>query len=228
MVRALLSCLLVGLSSVPVLAQELKVEVLKEPAPEAVATPIRQTLEAQGYRVFQDGKPLVDVWLRKAVPASSKPEGAKGSVLYPFLKEGEVVGAARYAAEGQDYRDQIIAPGTYTLRYGLRLDDGNHANVSPYKDYFLLLPAAKDTTMTVPDAKALQKASAGASGTTHPAVLNLALPPGKTASASAPTLTHEEMDNIWGVVVPLNVAVAGGGESTSVPLNLVVVGASAG
>ncbi len=228
MVRASLACLVVSFAPVVASAQELKVEVLKEAAPSAVAAPIRETLGEQGFRVIQGGKPLVDIWLRQAVPASAKPSGAKGSLLYPVLTEGEVVGAARYHAEGQDYRDQVIAPGLYTMRYGLRLDDGNHANVSPYKDYFLLLPAAKDTTLPAVAAKALHKASAGASGTTHPAVLNLAIPPGPTASATAPTLTHEEMDNIWGLVVPLGLAVAGESAPQSVPLNLVIVGASAG
>ena len=111
-------------------AQQFTVEPLKEAAPEAIAAPIRDLLEPQGYRVLADGKPHLDVWFRKAIPASARPAGAKGSVLYPVLAEGELIGAARYAAEGQDFRDQVIAPGVYTLRYGLRLDDGNHANVA--------------------------------------------------------------------------------------------------
>src|SRR5437773_2736372 len=103
---ASLCWLIVGLAPGLVMAQELKVEVLKEPAPAALASPIRDVLEPQGYRVLANDKPLVDIWFRKAVPASAKPSGTKGSVLYPILKEGELVGAARYAAEGQDFRDQ--------------------------------------------------------------------------------------------------------------------------
>lgn len=207
-------------------AQEFKVEVLKEAAPEALAGPIRETLEAQGYRVLVDGKPYADYWFRKGVPASAKPAGAKGSLLYPVLGEGELLGAARYAAEGQDFRDQVIAPGVYTLRYGLRLDDGNHANVSPYKDYALLLPADKDKELAPLAVKALQKASALASGTTHPAVLNLASPPSK--APASPTLTHAEMENLWGLVAPITLNVAGDSGSNGLIFHLIVSGMSAG
>ena len=152
-------------------AQQFTVEPLKEAAPEAIAAPIRDLMEPQGYRVLADGKPHLDVWFRKAIPASAKPAGAKGSVLYPVLAEGELIGAARYAAEGQDFRDQVIAPGVYTLRYGLRLDDGNHANVSPYKDYALLLPADKDKEPALCDAPVappgLEEASSGRSRAAH-------------------------------------------------------------
>src|SRR5260370_1078685 len=76
------------------------------------------TLEADGYRVVGvEGKSLVDVWLRKATPASGKPSGPSGAVLYPVLADGELIGAVKYAAEGHDYRDQSIPPGVYTMRY---------------------------------------------------------------------------------------------------------------
>ena len=50
----------------------------------------------------------------------------------------------QFATEGHDYRDQPIAKGVYTMRYGLQPVNGDHLGVSTYRDYSLLLPAAKD------------------------------------------------------------------------------------
>lgn len=227
--RSLVCCWMVlGLVPALVSAQEFKVEVLKEVPPTTLAEPVKQVLEMQGYRILLEGKAHVDIWLRKSVPATAKPAGPTGSILYPSLTEGELIGVARYASDGQDYRDQVIAPGLYTMRYGLRLDDGNHANVSPYKDYALLLPAAKDGDLAPITAKTLHKTSALAAGTTHPAVLNLGQPPSSTASALEPAMSHEEAENVWGLVVPLKVAVAGESNPFTIVLNLIVAGASAG
>jgi hypothetical protein len=209
-------------------AQTYQVEVLKEGPPASLAATVREVLQPQGYRILADDQPFVDYWLRKSVPATAKPSGPKGSVIYPELAEGELVGAARYASEAGDFRDQVIAPGVYTLRYGQRLDDGNHANVSPYMDYVLLLPASRDTELAPIKGDDLHKTSSIAAGTTHPAILNLALPSVTTASSSHPTLTHDEMEDFWGLVVPLSLTVPGESVPASVVLQLIFHGASAG
>src|SRR4051812_6640645 len=86
----------------PAAAQDsYKIETLKEGPPPGLAAGVKGTLEAQGYRVVDpEGKPLVDLWLRKGAPASAKPSGPMGAVLFPILAEGELIGAARFAAEG--------------------------------------------------------------------------------------------------------------------------------
>ena len=56
-----------------------------------------------------------------------------------------MLGALRFPGEGHDYRDQTIAKGVYTLRYGLQPVNGDHLGVSTYRDYALLVPAAKDS-----------------------------------------------------------------------------------
>jgi len=212
----------------PSLAQQFQVELLKEAPPAGLSEPIRQSLEGQGYRITSNGKTHVDIWLCKGVPAKAKPSGPKGAVLYPILTEGELIGAARYATEGQDFRDQEIVPGLYTLRYGKRLDDGNHANVSPYQDYAVLLPAAVDKQRDAPAVKEMHKTSAEVSGTTHPAILYLAEPLVRSAKASAPEMSHDEMADTWGLVVPLTLTVAGESAEASIVLNLLISGASAG
>src|SRR6185312_11782542 len=103
-----------------------KVEPLKEAPPEALAGPVRGAMAPEGYRVTDgQGKPFLDLWLRKAVPASGKPSGPKGAILFPVLADGELLGAVRFAVEGHDYRDQAIAAGVYTVRYGLQPVNGD-------------------------------------------------------------------------------------------------------
>src|SRR5262249_21712282 len=126
---------------------------------------VRAVLADQGYRVVDgQGKPYAEIWLRKAVPASEKPAGPKGALLFPFLAEGELLGALRFPAEGHDNRDQTIAPGVYTLRYGLQPVNGDHLGVSPYRDYALLLPAVKDTALANLPGKRLEERSAESAG----------------------------------------------------------------
>lgn len=210
-----------------VLAQDsYKVEVLKEAPPSTIAGPLKSELNGQGFRVVDgQGKPYADVWLRKSIPAAGKPSGAKGAVQFPVLGEGELLGVLRFTGEGHDYRDQSIAPGVYTLRYGLQPVNGDHLGVSTYRDYALLLPAGKDTSLTAIPQKPLQERSAESAGTSHPAVLMLLGAPAGAAK-SDPSIVHDEAKNTWGVVIPLNLSVKGESAPVSLPVQLVVIGAA--
>jgi hypothetical protein len=203
---------------------EYTVEPLKEAAPDALAAEIRDALSPTGYRILADGKPYIDLWLRKAVPASGQPAGPKGAILFPFLGEGELLGAARYAAEGFDYRDQSILEGVYTLRYGLQPVNGNHLGVSPNRDYALLVPAEIDKTLAPLAKEDLEKESAEAAGSAHPAVLMLLAAPEGTKGE--PSMNQNKDLNTWGAVVPLPLKVGDGAEPSAFPVQLVVEGAA--
>src|SRR4051794_34670876 len=96
-----LAVLVLGMAA-PAAAQEsYKIEPSKEAPPAGLAASVKETLETHGYRVLDpEGKPYVELWLRKGTPASAKPSGSKGAILYPILAEGELIGALRYVAEG--------------------------------------------------------------------------------------------------------------------------------
>jgi len=210
------------------LAQEsIKVAALKRPAPESIAAHVRNNLNVQGIRVSDgQGRAVADIWLRKAIPGSEMPAGPKGPVLFPFLAEGELVGILQFASEGHDYRDQPIAKGAYTIRYGLQPVNGDHLGVSTYRDYLLLLPASKDRSLAIPPRKQLEERSAESAGTSHPAVFLLqAAPP--ESSKSAAGVIHDAENNTWSVVLPLAVEVKGHGEPVTQPISLVIVGAAA-
>ncbi len=201
------------------------VETTDAAPPEALAAPIKDVLDTKtGYRVLDsEGKPYATIWLRKAIPATSKPSGPKGAILYPFLSEGELLGGFQFATEGYDYRDQAILPGGYTLRYGLQPVNGDHLGVSPHRDFGLLLPAAKDTKVEPLAEQALEDRSAEAAGTSHPAVLML-MP--ADAGAEAGAVVRDDMNDTWGVVLPLSLEVKGESGASTQKVQLIVYGAA--
>ena len=201
-----------------------KVEPSKEAPPAGLSDAVKGALAPEGFRVLDgQGKLYAEVWLRKAVPSSEKPGGPKGTIQFPFLADGELIGALRFAVEGHDYRDQAIAKGVYTIRYGLQPVNGDHLGVSPFRDYALLLPAAKDKGVADIARKAMEERSSESAGTSHPACLLLMAAP---ATPAAPAVARDEAKDTWGAVLPLTLEVKGGG-SPSINVQLVVFGVAA-
>jgi hypothetical protein len=201
-----------------------KIEPSSDPPPAALAGPIKETLEPKGYRVMDgSGKALATIWLRKGIPASAKPGASKGSILFPFFAEGELLGSIQYAAEGRDYRDQSISPGVYTLRYGIQPMNGDHLGVSLYRDYVLLSAAAKDKEAAALKQKDLEKRSAEVAGSNHPAVLMLLKAPNASGNPTA-VMVNDQEKNLWGAVLPLTVSVKGESAPVRSAVQLVVVG----
>jgi hypothetical protein len=224
--RIVLTLVICVLARAAVAQESYKVSVFKQAAPEAAAAGIRGLLNAEGLRIQDDqGQTLAEIWLRKTIPASEKPSGPKGAVLLPFLADGELIGVLQYASEGHDYRDQPIAKGLYTLRYGLQPVNGDHLGVSTFRDYLLLLPAAKDTKSDLPPRKQLEQRSAESAGTSHPAVL-LLQGASTGASKTIPAMIRDAEKNTWSVAIPLRVQVKGESEAIRQPVLLVVVGAA--
>ena len=174
--------------------------------------------------VDDQGKPYAEFWLRKAIPASEKPGAPQGAIQFPFLAEGELLGALRFPGEGRDYRDQAIAKGLYTLRFGLQPVNGDHLGVSTYRDYALLLPAGKDKSAAKPAKKSLEERSADSAGTSHPAILMLLKAP--ASAPRPPSMIHDEEKNTWGAVLPFQFEVKGADTPTPLNLQLIVIGAA--
>jgi hypothetical protein len=207
--RLLLTLVPVVALTMAAVADDYTIEAFPQAPPAVLAGPIRETLLPQGYRVLDgEGKVYAEIWLRKGVPASSVPAGARGAILHPFLAEGELLGALRFPNDGHDNRDQTIAKGVYTLRYGLQPVNGDHLGISTHRDYALLLPAAKDTAIAVVAKKTLESRSAESTGASHPAILMMvATKPG----AKVPSLIHDAAKDSWTAVLPLSLQVKGGG-----------------
>jgi hypothetical protein len=111
------------------------------------------------------------VWPVESVAAGDGTAGL--GVAFPALPAGALLGVLELSSPWTDYRGQRIEPGVYTLRYLVEPEDGYHLGVSLYRDFALLLPAARDADPAPLDAEMAVAAAAGTAGTHHPAVLAL-------------------------------------------------------
>ncbi|MGH9426485.1 MAG: hypothetical protein ACRD2L_09305 [Terriglobia bacterium] len=189
-------------------------------APGGLSSILKTLLQPEGYKVVNDqGVTWCEVWIRKEIANLSKP--ASPDAKYPALHLGQLLGVMKFSAAGSDYRGQAIKPGLYTLRYCLILQDGNHLGAAPILDFVLLVPAAEDTKdadaiMSTDEVVALSRK---ASGTNHPAVINLAAPP---AAASNAVLEKDELDH-WVLKVQSQSKPA-----ADLPISIIVVGRAEG
>jgi hypothetical protein len=191
--------------------------------PEGISPEIAASLDPHGSRIESGEGTVCDVWLLKqlAIKGGFKPSQ---NVKYPF-QPGQLIGVLRVGdkVEFTDFRGQPVKPGVYTLRYGQQPQDGNHLGTSEVSDFLLAIPVATDTDpKPLGPIDKLQKASAKAVGTNHPAIFSLL--PVESAVAAA-TLAKDE-SNRW--VLGLPARGTQDGKKVPVSLRLVVVGKAEG
>lgn len=191
-----------------------------ESLPEAVAEPLESILTPAGIRVLKgQGTPWCEVWVRREIADSGQP--ASPEAVYPAFHSGVLLGLMRFPEGGTDYRGLPVGKGTYTMRYGVIPQDGNHLGAAPMVDFVLLIPLSEDSQ--APDAhltsEELVELSKKASGTHHPTVINLAFPPD---SVERPLLEKDDSDH-WILSLPLGQE--SGGQS---PLSIIVHGQAEG
>jgi hypothetical protein len=196
-------------------AQSGKVETpgsaLNDPA---VPETIRQSLAPKSYRILPDlNSPVIEIWYRKEVPA--QPKNTSADAIYDRLAESTLLGVIHSSKPLQDYRDQTVPAGFYTLRYALIPNDGNHLGVAPSRDFLLLIPASTDPG---PDKmlkfQELVALSRQASGTKHPAPLSLV----QAESGATPSISKNDEGH---VIFTTQVHLSSGEE---MPIALVVKG----
>lgn len=191
----------------PARADSYSTETLAEAPPEDLAAPVRDALAEEGIRVLNaDGMPVLDVWLRKSVPIEGERTEPANSVLWPFIEVGSLVGAVRVAEDTGDYKDQIVLPGVYTMRYGLQPVDGNHLGISNFRDYLMLSYADEDIELEPVTQEDLESLSTGPSGTNHPSVF-LLLP--ARDGAEAPSIVQDEAEKRTSLVFKVTLEVEG-------------------
>lgn len=206
------SCLLLSTTAVAV---EYRVEPLKGEFPKGLSAEIQARL-GTGVRIFRGASRVhCDIWWFKEWESS--PDQPVAGIMYPF-QPGQMVGVVQFPRKANDFRNQDIAEGVYTLRYGQQPVDGAHVGTSITRDFLLLTPAAEDTKLAIPDAKTLARQSALAGGASHPALLSLQKP----EALEAVRLRHVEERDWWvvGIVGKLKGATAAANQS----LEVVVVG----
>ncbi|MDE2666188.1 MAG: hypothetical protein OXI69_08555 [Acidobacteriota bacterium] len=201
------------------LGEDFSLEEVERP-PEALAEPLKSSLNPAGVRVLNgQGNPWCEIWVRREIADSGQP--ASPEAVYPAFHSGVLLGLMRFPEGGTDFRGLPVGKGTYTMRYGVIPQDGNHVGAAPIVDFVLLIPLSEDTL--APDAQLsseeLVELSKKASGTHHPTVINLAFPPD---SVERPILENYESDH-WILSLPLNQKSGG-----QLPVSIIVHGQAAG
>ncbi|MDA0588421.1 MAG: hypothetical protein O2820_15995 [Planctomycetota bacterium] len=205
-------------------ADDHKLSAVKK-GPEGLSPAIEKLLDTNGHQISGPDGPVVEVWLLKGIEVKEK---FKPSALqqYPLIP-GQLLGAMRISKAADDYTDfrgQQMSAGTYTLRYGLQPQDGNHVGTSDTYDFILALPAKTDVKTTpIKDFRELAEISAKAAGSTHPAIFSLLDP--KTASKEA-KLTQDDFTEHW--ILSLQSQAKAKDKAVDLKIRLVVVGKSEG
>ena len=169
--------------ALPAFSQEYKLEPITTAAPSLPAN-YAAVIDTAGYRVVGPKGPWCEIWFRKAIPQSAKPDDP--SVALP-IAQGTLLGVLRFPANGMDRRGQQLKSGMYTMRYSNFRVDGAHQGVAPQRDFALLSPIANDAEpAAMPDFMKLVEQSR-TSGTPHPAVFSLQVP----TAAKLPAVTKE-------------------------------------
>jgi hypothetical protein len=139
-----------------------------------------------GYKIVDpSGQVYCEVWLRTSLPPA-KP--ADGAIAFPHIPHGTLLGVLRFPGRAADRRGQTLKPGVYTLRYSQYPVNGDHQGVAPQRDFAVLTAAADDKDpAATPNYDTLMSGSQKASGTPHPAVLEMGPPSG----AKFPSFTSQ-------------------------------------
>lgn len=221
MVRQLgfLAVCVLGLASVS-RAADLTIESTDQAPPEAIAADVAKQLAPGAFKVSDGKKVVCEIWFANKWPAKADFK-ATDEVLYPF-EVGELIGAIRFARKTTDFRNQEIAAGVYTLRYGQQPVDGNHVGTSPTRDFLLMSPAAEDKSPARVDKDKLFKTSKDAAKSTHPAIMTVLPVPADADPANAPSMIHEESKEMWSALI--KGTEAAGDKTAPRLLNLVIVG----
>jgi hypothetical protein len=176
-------------------AASAKVEQTAAASGNGLSDALRQAVEDKGYRVTLDDGWTAEFWLARKIDVQDK---AAPGALYPKLAASAFVGIVRLPQGMSDYRGQSIPAGTYTLRYELLPQDGNHMGVAPNPDFLLATPAADDARPE--QSYVLRKMvalSVKTTGTGHPAVIAL-----ETAGESGTVARQEDGSLVLTVEFP--------------------------
>lgn len=201
-------------------AADYRVEALDADAPvDDLSDEVTAQIGSSGFRLIRGtSSTLCDVWLCKQLPAKADFESSSEH-LYPF-HPGQLIGILRYGRRGDDFRDQQLSRGVYTLRYALQPVDGNHEGTSITRDFLLLVRAEDDQSAKPMEMEQLNELAADAAEASHPAML--CLQKAEEKPGDVPSIRHDE-DRDWWIARFVAKTVAGD-KTASLPIELVVVG----
>jgi len=199
-------------------AADVSVKIADKEPPKQIAESIRKTLQPKAVLLLNGDTPAFEFWFGSEIPLKSKP--ASPDKALDAFQETALLGAVAVGRGQRDYKDNDIAAGVYTMRFGLQPQDGDHLGTAEYPYFAVLIPAASDTK---PDGittfKAMAKASGKDTSSNHPIILSLR--PTASDSGDLPKLNEPATDH---KSVRVKVPAKSGDEKTSVVFELVYKG----
>jgi len=212
----------ISMISAAVAAEHRVVTLEESPPAEALSEDILSQISEKGFTVIRGkSRTVCQIWLCRDWPVAADFK-ASSEVLYPF-KPGQLIGVLRYKRKGSDFRDQDIARGVYTLRFGQQPVDGNHEGTSPTRDFLLLVRADADKSSEPIDPKQVLELSAEAAESSHPALLSLQKV--DINGENMPTMRYNADQDWW--IVQLNGQATAGDTAHDLRLDFVVAGHAA-
>lgn len=163
-----LSLLLSGL----IQASEFSVKSVTKAAPSELGDSIKGELGEEAIQISKGDKPLYEFWLASSVTLNSAIDAPNRALS--AIKQTTLLGAVKVIDSERDYRDDELFDGTYTIRFGLRPDDGNHLGTSNYRYFAVLIAAKNDQELgKITRSRQLVKASSKTNPNDHPLILSL-------------------------------------------------------
>ena len=151
---------------VAVLDAQPRVSPLPEKPPADLAPAVASLLQSTGVKALVGGATL-DLWFVQSIAASADGPG------WSSVESGTLIGAMRVTGAFKEIRGKVVAPGVYTLRYGLQPQNGDHLGISTYRDFLVISPARVDQDPKVLGFDGAVALSKQVIGTSHPATLSI-------------------------------------------------------
>jgi hypothetical protein len=205
--------LAVAALAVATAAAQPKVSPLPEKPPSQLAPAIASALQSSGVKAAV-GDATLDIWWAQAIALSADGPG------WSNVESGTLVGAMRVTGPYKEIRGKVVAPGVYTLRYGLQPQNGDHLGISTYREFLVLSPASVDTDPKVLGFDGVVALSKQVIGTSHPAGMSID-PPEDAPGALLSTYKSENGHDGIVFEVPRS---AGGKPAGTVKFGLIVSG----
>lgn len=164
-------------------AAQPQVAPLPEKPPPQIAPAIAAVLQQSAVKAIVGGATL-DIWWAQAITLTAEGPG------WSSVESGTLVGAMRVSGPYKEIRGKVIAPGVYTLRYGLQPQNGDHLGISTFREFLVVSPAAVDTDPKVLGFDGVVALSKQVIGTSHPAGMSLD-PPEDAPGALLSTYKNE-------------------------------------
>ena len=153
-------------------AADLALKVADKDVPKQIGESIRKMLQPKAVQLLEGDKPALEFWFSSEFPLKSKP--ASPDKALDAIPETTLLGAVAVGAGQRDYKDNEIASGIYTMRFGLQPQDGDHLGTADFIYFAVLIPAKTDTKLDgLTTYKALTKASSKDTASNHPVILSL-------------------------------------------------------